>query len=54
MRSGYYDMVKRFVYLCVSTHTLIPSPCLLLYPLRDASRVTHMLTLRTYKNTALG
>ena len=54
MRSGYYYMVMRFVYLSVSTHTLIPSPYLLLYPLRGASRVTHMLTLHIHKDTALG
>ena len=43
VRSGYYYMAMRLVYLSVSTHTLIPSPYLLLYPLRGASRVTHML-----------
>ena len=42
MRSGYYYMVMTFVYLSVSTQTLIPSAYLLLYPLRGASRVTHM------------
>ena len=47
-------MVKRFVYLSVSTHTLISSPYLLLYPLRGASRVTHMLTLSIHTVTALG
>ena len=47
-------MVKRFVYLSVSTHTLIGSLYLLLYPLRGASRVTHMLTLNINKDTALG
>ena len=47
-------MVKRFVYSSVSTHTLIPSPYLLLYPLSGASRVTHMLTLTINKDTALG
>ena len=41
MRSDYYYMIKRFVYLSVSTHTLIPSPYLLLYPLS----VTRMLQL---------
>ena len=44
VRSGYNYMVMRFVYLSLSTHTLIPSPYLLLYPLCGASRVTHMLT----------
>ena len=47
-------MVKRFVYSNVSTHTLILSPYLLLYPLRGASRVTRMLTLSINKDTALG
>ena len=41
--SRYYYMVMRFVYLSVSTHTLIPSPYLQIYPLCGASRVTHML-----------
>ena len=54
MRSGYYYLVKRFVYSSVSTHTLIPSPYLLLYPLSGASRVTHMLTLNEIEDTALG
>ena len=54
MRSGYYYMVKKFVHLSVSTHTLIPSPYLLLYPLSGASRVTHMLQLSRDKDTALG
>ena len=54
MRSGYYYMVMRFVYLSVSTHTLIPSPYLLLYPLSGASRVTRMLQLNRDKDTALG
>ena len=53
MRSGYYYMVMGFVYSSVSTHTLIPSPYLLLYPLRGASRVTHMLTLNIRRDTAL-
>ena len=47
-------MVEKFVFSSVSTHTLIPSPYLLLYPLRGASRVTHMLTLNINKDTALG
>ena len=47
-------MVKRFVYLSVSTHTLILYPYLLLYPIRGASRVTHMLALIADKDTALG
>ena len=47
-------MVKRFVYSSVSSHTLIPSPYLLLYPLSGASRVTHMLTLHIDRYTALG
>ena len=54
MTSGYSYMVKRFVYLSVSTHTLLPSPHLLLYPLSGASRVTHMLTLIEDTDTALG
>ena len=54
MRSGYYYMVMRFVYLSVSTHTLIPSPHLLLYPLSGASRVTHMLNLIEDVDTTLG
>ena len=54
MRSGYYYMVKRFVYLSVPTHTVIPSPYLFLYPLGGASRVTHTLTLIEDKDTALG
>ena len=53
MRSGYYYMVKRFVFLSVSTHTLIPSPDLLLYPLSGASRVTHMLNLIEDEDTTL-
>ena len=47
-------MVMRFVYLSVSTHTLIPSPYLLLYPLSGASRVTHMLNLIEDVDTTLG
>ena len=47
-------MVKRCVYSSVSTHTLIPTPYLLLYPLSGASRVTHMLALMEDKDTALG
>ena len=54
MRSGYYYMVMRFVYLSVSTHTLIPSPYLLIYLLSGASRVTRMLQLNRDKDTALG
>ena len=54
MGSGYYYMVHRFVYLSVSTHTLIPSSYLLLYPLRGASRVTHMLAFNIHTDTALG
>ena len=54
MRSGYYYMVNRFVYSSVSTHTLIPFPYLLLYPLSGASHVTHMLTLHIHKDMALG
>ena len=47
-------MVKRFIYSSVSTHTLIPSLYLLLYPLSGASRVTHMLTLNDIEDTTLG
>ena len=47
-------MVKRCVYSSVSTHTLIPSPSLLLYPVCGASHVTHMLALNINKDTALG
>ena len=47
-------MVKRFVYLSVSTHTLILYPYLFLCPIRGASRVTHMLALIADKDTALG
>ena len=47
-------MVKRFVYSSLSTHTLIPSPYVLFYPLRGASRLTHMLTLNINKDMALG
>ena len=54
MRSDYYYMVKRFVYLSVSTHTLIPSPYLLLYSLSGASRVTRMLQLNRDQGTTLG
>ena len=43
VRSDYNFMVIRFIYLSVSTYTLIPSSYLLLYRLCDASRVTHML-----------
>ena len=49
MRSGYFYMVKRFVYLGVPTHTLIPSPYLLLYPTSSASRVTRMLQVNRNK-----
>ena len=52
VRSDY--MVKRFVYLSVSTHTLIPSLYLLLYPLSGASRVTRMLQLNRDQGTTLG
>ena len=54
MRSGYYYMVKRFIYLSVSTHTLIASPDLLLYSPRGASPVTRMLALNIHTDTALG
>ena len=47
-------MVKRRVYSSVSTHTLILSPHLLLYPLSGASRVTLMITLNINRDTALG
>ena len=53
MRSGYFYMVRRFIHSSVSTHTLIPSPYLLLYPLTGASRVTHMLTLNEIEDTTL-
>ena len=54
VRSGCYYMVKRFVFSSVCTHTLIPSPYLLPYPLSGASRVTHMLPLGINEDTALG
>ena len=44
-------MVNRCVYSSVSTHTLIPSPYLLVYPLCGASRVTRMLQLRQEQRT---
>ena len=47
-------MVTWCVYSSVSTHTLIPSLYLLLYPLSGASRVTHMLALDISEDTALG
>ena len=47
-------MVKRFAYSSVCTHTLTPSLYLLLYPLRGASRVTHMLALNINNDTASG
>ena len=54
MRLDYHYMVKRCVYSSVSTHTLIPSLYLLLYPLSGASPVTHMLALIISDDTALG
>ena len=47
-------MVTRCIYSSVSTHTLISSPYLLVYPLSCASPVTHMLTLSEDRDTALG
>ena len=47
-------MAKRFVYLSVSTQTLIASLYLLFYPLSGASRVTHMLNLIEDVDTTLG
>ena len=54
MRSGHYYIVTRSLYSRVSTHTILPYPSLLLYPLSGASRTTHMLQFNEIENMTLG